>query len=134
VLRNLYELNHKTVSESSRSMLHDLETIEKIFVEETTRKPRQEMPRLAQPPRKGLVYPARKGMEAVLEDQLPRRHAPPSTASIARRRVGLSRSTTPANVVGLTRMAKRQASLISPSILQRSPGKRVVVTRDRWLI
>jgi hypothetical protein len=38
---------------------------------------------------------------------------------------------TPANVVGLTRTAKRKASLTSPSILQRSPEKRVVVTRDR---
>jgi hypothetical protein len=26
--RNLYKLNHKTVPESARSMLHDLETIE----------------------------------------------------------------------------------------------------------
>jgi hypothetical protein len=32
--RNLYELNHKTVLESTRSMLHDLETIKKVFVEE----------------------------------------------------------------------------------------------------
>ena len=34
----------------------------------TTRKPRQVTPRLAQPPRKELVYPARKGREAVWED------------------------------------------------------------------
>ena len=54
----------------------------------TTRKTKQEMPRLAQPPRKGLVYPTREGMEAVWEDQPPRRNAPPSTASGARQRVG----------------------------------------------
>ncbi len=30
--RNLYELNHKTVPESTRSMLHNLETIEKVFI------------------------------------------------------------------------------------------------------
>ena len=37
--RNLYKLNHKTFPESMRSMLHDLETIEKVFVEKTMRKP-----------------------------------------------------------------------------------------------
>jgi hypothetical protein len=36
--RNLYELNHKTVPESTRSMLHDLETIEKVFVEKNNKK------------------------------------------------------------------------------------------------
>ncbi len=50
----------------------------------TMRKPRLAWQRLAQPPRKGLVYPARKGREAVQEDQPPRRHTPPSTVSGAR--------------------------------------------------
>ncbi len=36
--RNIYELNHKTVLESTRSMLHDLETIEKVFVEKNNEK------------------------------------------------------------------------------------------------
>ena len=35
--RNLYELNHKTVPESTRSMLHDLETIKKVFVEKNNK-------------------------------------------------------------------------------------------------
>ncbi len=89
----------------------------------TTRKPRQARPRLAQPPRKGLVYPARKGKEAVQEDQPPRRHALPSNVSGARRWMGPIRPTIQAIVVGLTRTAKRYASLISPSIPRRSPGK-----------
>jgi hypothetical protein len=73
----------------------------------TTQKPRLAWPRLAQPPRKGLVYPTRKGREAVKEDQPPRRHAPPSTVSGARRWMGPIRLTTLAIVVGLTRTAKR---------------------------
>ncbi len=73
----------------------------------TTRKPRPMRPRLAQLPRKGLVYPTRKGREAVQEDQPPRRHAPPSTASGARRWMGPIRPITLAIVVGLTRTAKR---------------------------
>ncbi len=36
--RNLYKLNHKTVPVSTRSMLHDLETIEKVFVEKNNEK------------------------------------------------------------------------------------------------
>jgi hypothetical protein len=36
--RNLYELNLKTVPELTRSMLHDLETIEKVFVEKNNKK------------------------------------------------------------------------------------------------
>ncbi len=36
--RNLYKLNHKTNPESTRSMLHDLETIEKVFVEKINEK------------------------------------------------------------------------------------------------
>ena len=105
--RNQYKLNHKTILESTRLMLHDLETIEKVSVEKIMRKPMQVTPRLAQPPGKELVYPARKGMEAVWEDQPPRRHVPPSTANGARRWMGPIRPTILAFVVGLTRTAKR---------------------------
>ncbi len=73
----------------------------------TTRKPRPARPRLAQPPRKGLVYPTRKGREAVQKGQPPRRPKPPSTASIARRWMGPIRPTILVIVVGLTRTAKR---------------------------
>ncbi len=73
----------------------------------TTRKPRPTRPRLAQTPRKGLVYPTRKGREVVQEDQPPRRHAPPSTVSGARRWMGPIRPITLVIVIGLTRTAKR---------------------------
>jgi hypothetical protein len=36
--RNLYKLNHKTIPELTRSMLRDLETIEKVFVEKNNEK------------------------------------------------------------------------------------------------
>jgi hypothetical protein len=56
--RNLYELNHKFVPESTRLMLHDLETIEKVFVEKNNEKAKANV---AKAGTKGLVYPARKG-------------------------------------------------------------------------
>ena len=104
--RNLYELNHKTIPESTRSMLHDHKNIEKVFVEKNNKKPETTRSRLAQPPRKELVCPGSTGMEAVLEDQPPRSHASPSTASYARQMVGPSIPMTPASVVDSTRMAK----------------------------
>ena len=50
--RNLYELNHKTVPESTRSMLHDLETIEKVFVEKNYEKSRATKARVSTAPPK----------------------------------------------------------------------------------
>ncbi len=57
-------MDHKTIPESTRLMLHNLETIEKVLLRKTMRKPMLAWPRLAPPPRKGSVYPARKGREA----------------------------------------------------------------------
>ena len=100
----------------------------------TTRKSEPTRPRLAQPPRKVDMCPGNLGMETVLEDQPLQRYTLPSTASGARQQVGPLARTTPVSDVGLTRMAKRLASLESPSILQRSPGIRTLVTQARWLI
>ena len=61
-------MEHKTILESTRLMLHNLETIEKVLLRKTMRKPMLAWPRLAPPPRNGSVYPARKGREAVQED------------------------------------------------------------------
>jgi hypothetical protein len=87
-------------------------------------KPEPTRPRLVWPPRRVNTCLGSKEGKAVLEDQPPRRHALPSTASGARWRVGPLPRTTPVSVTGLTRMANRKTSLLSPSILQRSPGKK----------
>ncbi len=95
-------MNHKTVQESTRSMLHDLETIKKVFAEKNNEKAKANVAKAGTAPQKG-----RKGREAVQEDQPPRRHVPPSTVSGARRWMGSIRPTTLAFVAGLTRTAKR---------------------------
>ncbi len=59
--RNLYELNHKTVLESTRSMLHDLETIEKVFVEKNNKKAKAIKAKAGTAPQKGLSVPHKKG-------------------------------------------------------------------------
>ncbi len=52
--RNLYELNRKTVPESTRLMLHDLETIKKVFVEKNNKKAKASIAKAGTAPQKGL--------------------------------------------------------------------------------
>jgi hypothetical protein len=59
--RNLYELNHKTVPELPRSMLHNLETIEKVFVEKSNKKAKATKAKADTAPQKGLSVPHKKG-------------------------------------------------------------------------
>ncbi len=59
--RNLYKLNHKTVPESTRSMLHDLERIEKVFVEKNNKKAKANVAKAGTDPQKGASVPHKKG-------------------------------------------------------------------------
>ncbi len=59
--RNLYKLNHKTVPESTRSMLHNLETIEKVFVEKNNKKAKASAAKAGTAPQKRLSVPRKKG-------------------------------------------------------------------------
>jgi hypothetical protein len=58
--KNLYELNHKTVPESTRLMLRDLETIEKVFVEKNNEKAKASVANAGTAPQKGLSVPHKK--------------------------------------------------------------------------
>jgi hypothetical protein len=51
--RNLYKLNHKTVLELTRSMLHNLETIKKVFVEKNNEKAKANVAKAGTAPQKG---------------------------------------------------------------------------------
>jgi hypothetical protein len=59
--RNLYELNHKTIPELTRSMLHNLEMIEKDFVEKNNKKSKANVAKAGTAPQKGLSVPCKKG-------------------------------------------------------------------------
>jgi hypothetical protein len=59
--RNLYKLNHKTVPESTRLMLHDLETIKKVFVEKNKEKAKVRVAKAGTAPQKGASVPRKKG-------------------------------------------------------------------------
>jgi hypothetical protein len=54
-------LNHKTVPESTRSMLHNLETIEKVFFEKNNEKAKASAAKAGTAPQKGASVPRKKG-------------------------------------------------------------------------
>jgi hypothetical protein len=59
--RNLYDLNHKTTPESTRLMLHDLETIKKVFAEKNNKKAKASVAKAGTAPQKGASVPHKKG-------------------------------------------------------------------------
>ncbi len=59
--RNLYKLNHKTVPESTRSMLHDLETVKKVFIEKNNKKAKASTAKAGTATQKGASVPRKKG-------------------------------------------------------------------------
>jgi hypothetical protein len=59
--RNLYKLNHKTVLELNKLMLHDLETIKKAFVEKNNKKAKATVAKAGTAPQKGLSVPCKTG-------------------------------------------------------------------------
>jgi hypothetical protein len=59
--RNHYELNHKTAPESTRLMLHDLETIKEVFVEKNNEKAKASVAKAGTAPQKGVSVPRKKG-------------------------------------------------------------------------
>jgi hypothetical protein len=59
--RNLCKLNHKTVPESARLMLHDLETIEKVFIEKNKDNAKANVAKAGTAPQKGASVPRKKG-------------------------------------------------------------------------
>jgi hypothetical protein len=95
--RNQYNLTHKTIPESPRAMLLDLENIEKMQVE-TTRKPRPARPRLLQP-RLSSVCPGNGRIEEVPIKEPPRKAVLLNIASGARQQTAHSRPTKPRSAV-----------------------------------
>ena len=54
--KNLYKMNHNTVLESTRSMLHDLKNIKKVFVEKSNKKARANKAKAGTTPQKGRQF------------------------------------------------------------------------------
>ena len=101
--RNQYEMNHRTVPESVRAMLQDLEIIEKVCVEHAKNTARASKAKTSTAPKSG--GPRCLGStvgRAVLRDQPPRKDVPPSIANGVRRLAGPLPCTTPLSVPCLT--------------------------------
>ncbi len=59
--RNQYKMNHKTIPELTRSMLLDLENIEKVFTAKDGKKARSIKAKAGTAPKKGGIIPREKG-------------------------------------------------------------------------
>ncbi len=91
-----------------KSMLLDLENIEKVFAMKDGKKARSVKALAGTAPKKAGIVPKKHGKGGGSGGQpLRRRYAPPSTASGSRRRVGPIRLTIPTSVAVLTRTARR---------------------------
>ncbi len=135
--RNQYDLTHSTVPKSPMAMLLDLENenIEKLFVEKYNKKARANKAEAAKTSKTAEHVPKKRAHGGGSDKEPPKRAVLPSIASGARRQVGPISPTIPSSVAGLRRTASQRTSLLSPSTLQRSPGKRQVAEIPvRWLI
>jgi hypothetical protein len=117
-------------------MLMDLENIEKYFVEKYNEKARANKAKAATASKTAeRVCPRSTRMGEGPIKEPPKRAILPSIASGVRRRVGPIPPTIPSSVAGSRRTASQRTSLLIPSTLQRSPGKRQVAEIPvRWLI
>ncbi len=133
--RNQYDLTHKTVPESPCAMLQDLKNIEKLFIEKYNEKAQANKAKAATAPKTAERVPEKRAHGGRSDRGAPKKGVLRSIASGARTLTGPIPPTIPSSVVGLRRMAHQRTSLLSPSTLQGSPGKRWVVEIPvRWLI
>jgi hypothetical protein len=73
--RNQYEMNHKTVPESTRSMLLRLENIEKVFAAKDSKKARTIKALAGTAPKKGGIVPRKHGREGGTRGPTPKKKA-----------------------------------------------------------
>jgi hypothetical protein len=66
-------LNHKTILELTRSMLHNLETIEKVFIEKNNKKAKARNAKAGTAPQKGLSVPHKRGNGGSLGGPAPKK-------------------------------------------------------------
>ena len=122
--RNQYDLTHKTVPESPRAMLLDFENIEKLFANRYNEKARANKAKAATASKTAERMPKKRAHEGGSKEEPPQKAVLPS-----------SRPTIPSSVAGSQRTLALRTSLLSPSIPQRSTGKRQVAEIPvRWPI
>jgi hypothetical protein len=126
---------HKTVPESPRAMLLDFENIEKLFANRYNEKARANKAKAATASKTAERMPKKRVHEGGSKEEPPQKVVLPSFARGAEQQMDHSQPTIPSSVTGSRRTLALRTSLLSPSILQRSPGKRQVVEIPvRWPI
>jgi hypothetical protein len=113
--QNQYNLNHSTVSESTRTLLPDLEAIEQVMVEKSAKLRQKE--RAVQPHPKTRVNQSARHLGARLVKSL-KRVTVRGSANVAKPSAVPSRPTTPWTAVAMTAIVspsrQQQVSSLSP--------------------
>ncbi len=122
--RDLYKLNHKTVPELTRSMLHDLETIEKVFVEKNNKNARATKTKASTAPQKGASVPRKHRNGGSSGGPAPKKARTAKYCKWCRVAGGLFKTHDTSKCCRFDKDGKELKRLISPSIPQRSPGKK----------
>ena len=133
--RHQYDLTHKTVPESPRVILLDLENIEKLFVERYNEKARANKAKAATALKPGEHVPRKGKREGGSIKGAPKKGRSAKYCKWCRQQMGPLHPTIPSSVAGSRRTVAPRTSLLSPSIPRRRPGKRQVAEIPvRWLI
>ncbi len=132
--RNLYELNHKTVPESMRSMLQDLEMIKKVFVEKNNEKAKANVAKAGTAPPKGLSVPCKKGKGGDSGGPAPKKAHTAKYCKWCKEVDGPYQTHNTRDYRRFDKESKETGKYYKPFNPAKKPWKRVVVTRDRWLI
>ena len=115
-------------------MLLDLENIEKAFAAKDGKKARSIKALAGTAPKKAGIVPKKHGKGGGSGGPAPKKARSAKYCKWCKEVNGPYQTHNTSNCCRFDKDGKETDSLISPSILQRSPGKRAVVTRDRWLI
>jgi len=124
--RNQYDLTHQTVLELPRTMLQDLETIEKVIAERYSDKARTDKAKAATVPKVNEPRVPKKRRGEGSKEEPVRKDDPISIANGARLLMDHSRPTILASVAGSQKTVVKRTSLLSPLKLERNPGRKRV--------
>ncbi len=118
---NQYNLTHKTIPECPRTMLLDLENIEKVFVKNYNKKAKANKAKVATASKAGEAHMSKKHANEGLSDRVPMRAILVSITAGARLMEGPIRPMIRSSVANMRRMAVWKTSQLSPLIPQRIP-------------
>ena len=133
--RNQYEMNHKTVPESTRSMLLNLENIEKVFAMKDGKKARSIKAKAGTAPKKvAFSVPKKHGKGGGSGGPAPKKAHSAKYCKWCKTKGGPYQTHDTSEYRRFDKDSKEICKSHKPFNSTKKPWKRVVVTRGKWLI